>query len=132
MTMTVNNVDQGELFLTTPEAKDDLLTFGGAGTEVAGTILARDSVSGKAVPFVKGGATNENGIPKLVLISDATATGAGDVSVRVARVARCNKRFLVIKADGDDTNIDEAVKDQLRDYGILVFEPSELRALDNQ
>ena len=76
--LTITNVDLGNVILKDGEFRDDLLTFAGAGTVVEGTILARDSVSLKLVPFVKGGVTNENGIPKAVLTYDVTAAGAGD------------------------------------------------------
>lgn len=132
MALIITNYDTGSLYIGTPKMRDELLTFAGAGTVVKGTILARDSVSGKLVPFVKGGATNENGIPKAILPVDVTATGAGDESVRVIRAGDVLKRFLVIDADGDDSNIDGAVIDQLRDYMIIVHEAAQLSALDNQ
>lgn len=37
-----------------------------------------------------------------------------------------------IDADGDDTNIDKAVIDQLRDYGLTPIDVDELNILDNQ
>ena len=131
MSLTITNIDQGSLFIGTPTVQDDTLTFAGADTLVRGTILARDSVSGKLVIVAAGGTTNENGIPKAILMSDTTAAGAGDKSVRVAVVARVNKRFLVIDADGDSSNVDAAVIDQLRDYGIIVHTVAQLSALDN-
>ncbi len=98
-----------------------------------GTILAVDSVSLKYVPFVKGGSTNENGIPKAILGVELDATaGAGDFAVRPLVSATVNKNLLVIDADGDNSNIDLAVIDQLRDYTIIVEDVEELAAYDNQ
>ena len=96
MSMTVTNVDIGNVILQDAQFRDDSLTFAGAGTVAEGTILARDSVSGALV--------------------------AGSY----------RKERLVIDADGDDSNIDAAVIDQLRDYGLTPIDVQELGILDNQ
>jgi len=114
------------------EWEDNLVTFAGAATLLKGTILARDSVSLKLVPFVKGGITNENGIPKAVLTYPLTAAGAGDLPARVAISGDFNKDRLVIDADGTAANIDAAVKDQMRNYGMNVLVVNEMNILDNQ
>ena len=120
------------LVLSQPVFKDELITFAGAATLLAGTILARDSVSLKLVPFVKGGATNENGIPKAVLLDELTATGAGDLTNRPIVGGQLRQGDLVIDADGDASNIDNAVVDQLRDYSIIALTTTQLAQLDNQ
>jgi len=130
--MTVENINTGSVIISEEIFKDELLTFAGAGTVADGTILARDSVSLKLVPFVKGGITNENGIPKAVITYDVVATGAGDISVRALESGRVRKERLIIAADGDDSNIDAAVLDQLRDYKIIGENVDELNILDNQ
>lgn len=130
--ITVENVDIGNVILQNAEFRDDVLTFAGADTFVAGTILARDSVSGNLVPFVKGGATNENGIPKAILTYDVEAAGAGDVPVRVGVSGHYRKERLVIDADGDASNVDNVVIDQLRDYSLVPIDVDELNILDNQ
>lgn len=130
---TITNVDMGSVIWKSGEFQDDaLITFTGAATLAAGTILARDSVSLKFVPFVKGGATNENGIPKAILAYPVTAAGAGDVTARPAISGQFIKSRAVINADGDDSNIDAAVRDQLRDYGIVLVDVAELNKQDNQ
>ena len=111
---------------------DEVVTFGGAGTLVAGTILARDSSSLKLIPYVKGGSTNGNGIPKAVLLDALTAAGAGDLTARPIVGGRLRAGDLVIDADGDASNVDDAVKDQLRDYGITLLTTTQLAELDNQ
>ena len=128
----ITNNDLGNVILEGADFRDDLLTFGGAATVLAGTILARDSVSLKLVPFVKGGSTNENGIPKAIITYDVTADGAGDIAVRDAVSGKYRKERLVIDADGDDSNVDAAVIDQLRDYGLVPIDVDELNILDNQ
>ncbi len=130
--ITITNVDLGNVILKDGEFRDDLLTFAGAATVKEGTILARDSVSLKLVPFVKGGATNENGIPKAVITYDVTATGAGDVPVRDMVSGSVRAERLIIDADGDGSNVDAAVLDQLRDYSLVSIDVQELNILDNQ
>ena len=128
----VTPVDIGNVVLKDGEFRDEELTFAGAGTVVEGTILARDSVSLLLVPFVKGGGTNENGIPKVVLTYDVIAAGVGDVPLRAMVSGSVRKERLIIDADGSGVNIDNAVLDQLRDYTIVSSDVQELNILDNQ
>ncbi len=130
--LTITKVNLGSLILKDAQFRDDLLTFTGAATVLAGTILARDSVSFKLVPFVKGGSANENGIPKSVLTYDVVATGAGDESIRDMVSGSVRAERLIIKADGDATNVDAAVLDQLRAYSLISIDVQELSVLDNQ
>ena len=130
--MNVTNVDLGGVILESGGFRDDLLTFAGAGTVLAGTILARDSVSLKLIPFVKGGSTNEDGIPKAVLTYDVTATAAGDEAIRDMVSGSVRVQKLIIDADGDATNVDNAVIDQLRDYCLVSIDVQELNIQDNQ
>lgn len=117
--ITTTNIDLGGVLLREGAFRDEVITFGGAATYAAGTILARDSVSLKLVAFVKGGSTNQNGIPKAILTQAVTAAGAGDVASRAAISGVFNKKRLVINADGNDSNIDAAVEDQLRAYSMV-------------
>lgn len=130
--ITITNNDLGSLILRADNIDDDVFTAGGAVTYKEGTILARDSVSLKLVPYVTGGATNENGIPKAVLPYEVVATGAGDIPVRAlfAGLVRFDK--LVVHADGNNTNVTKAVRDRLRDYAIESLTSRELNVLDNQ
>jgi len=126
-----NNKTRG-VVLYEPVFKDETVTAVGADTFAAGTILARDSVSLKLVLFVKGGVTNENGIPKAVLTQDLVFTGAGDLPARPMVEGQVRTGDLIIDADGDATNVDAAVLDQLRDYGIVGLSTTQLAQLDNQ
>jgi hypothetical protein len=85
----------------------------------------------KYVLFVKGGATNQNGIAKAVLAHRLVNTGAGDLPARVIVKGEVIKERLVIDADGDASNIDRAVIDGLRDYGIQPVSTKQLAVLDN-
>ena len=130
--ITITNVDIGNVILTDAKFRDELLTFTGIATILEGTILARDSVSLKLVPFVKGGATNENGIPKMLITFEITSEGVGDLPIRAGASGSYRNERLVIDADGDASNIDDAVRDQLRDYGLVPIDVNELNFLDNQ
>lgn len=112
------------------EFKDDLITFAGAVTFLAGTLLALDTSTLKYVKFVKGGSTNGNGVPSAVLTYPITAAGAGDIKGRVLTSGKVKKEHLVIDADGNDSNIDNAVMLQLRDYGIIPVATQQLSVLD--
>ena len=130
MSTTTTNLDIGNVVYEdgAAEFEDVVITFGGAATLAAGCILARDSVSLKFVPFVKGGATNQNGIPKAVLTYALTASGAGDLSGRALMKGSVIRSRLVINADGNASNVDGAVIDQLRDYAITVRTVDQLNA----
>lgn len=131
--LSITNCDQGGFQFYEGTFSDDLLTFAGAGTIKEGTILARDSVSKKLVPYVKGGVTNENGIPKVIIDYEVVATGAGDISVRVMVEGKGSLNRIVIAADGDNTNVDKVVIDQVRQYAnINLLKEQELSSYDNQ
>lgn len=129
--ITITNIDRGGVVLRDAEFQDGELTFAGAGTVLEGTILARDSSTKKFVPFVAGGSTNENGIPKAVITYTVAATGAGNIPVRVLVSGVVNRNRLVIHGDGDGSNVTDAVADQLRDYGIVAQKVSQLGRYDN-
>lgn len=130
--MDVTNNDLGSIILKDAVFRDEPLTFTGADTYLAGTILARDSSTDKLIAFVAGGSTNENGIPKAVLTYDVVATGAGDIQIRAMVGGTVRKSRLIIDADGDDSNVDAVVLDMLRDYGIFTEDVQELNIQDNQ
>jgi len=129
--MTIENVDISNVVIF-GDFEDGELYFSAADTVLAGTILARDSISLKYVPFVKGGTTNENGIPKAILTVDVTATAAGDVAIRALIAGTVRQDKLIIDADGTGINIDAVVLDQLRDYAIIANKVDEQLILDNQ
>lgn len=127
----ITNVDIGQIELGGGQFRDELVTFGAAATLAAGTILARDGTSAKLVPFVKGGSGGEE-IPLAVLTYPVTAAEAGDVPVRALVGGVVNGSRLIINADGDDSNIDAVVLDQLRGYAIVADDVKQLAQQDNQ
>ena len=124
--ITTTDVNAGSVEIRDGEFEDDTLDIAAGATFKEGTILARDSSSLKLVIYVKGGSTNENGIPKCVLPKEHVADDSSDQRVRVLVKGIVNKQRLVIHADGDDSNVDAAVKDQLRSYGIVPLEVQQL------
>lgn len=107
------------------------LTSAGATSYLANTLLAVDSSTLKAVPFVKGGATNDNGTPRLVLTEPLTVTGAGDTQIRAMQTGELITDRTVIHADGDSSNIDNAVKVSSKDQGITLIDSVTIGKRDN-
>jgi hypothetical protein len=118
MAQVLTNVDFSNIALKQEEYSNELVTFGGAATLLAGCIMARDSVSFKLVPYVVGGSANQNGIPKAVLAEPLTATGAGDLPARAIVLGVVNRNRLIINADGTNANLTKPIEDQLRAFGI--------------
>lgn len=89
------------------------------------------AADGDLVPYVIAGAGGAQ-IPVAILTYDVTATGAADIPVRAGVKGSFRKERLVIDADGDDSNITNAILDQLRNYGLVAINVNELNILDNQ
>ena len=64
--------------------------------------------------------------------SEVTAAGAGDIAIRGGVDGSYRLPKLVIDADGDASNIDAAVMDGLRNYGLVPIDVQGLNILDNQ
>ena len=131
----ITNNDSSTLVIQSngiPQYRDGVFTAAGAKTYPAGTILALDTATLKYVVFVKGGATNGNGVPLAFLGVELVTTGAGDSVVRPLVSATVNRNLLVIDADGDNSNVDEVVIAELRDYTLIVEDVTELASFDNQ
>jgi hypothetical protein len=116
--MTVTDIDTGDLEFDECEYEDGVVNFSGADTLARGTILARHSGTLKFQIFQKGGSSNGNGTPVAVLSHELVATASGDLPCRAIVHGDVNVNRLIIDADGDASNIDAAVRDQLRDYKI--------------
>ncbi len=127
----ITNSDNGSVIIE--GQADRFATFTAPASVVpSGTLLALDSATLKYIPFVKGGATNDNGIPKAVLTYDVDGGAGGDVEITAFIEGKVNKTRCIIAADGDDRNIDAAVLAQLQDFGIVAVPVSQLNILDNQ
>ena len=104
--------------------RDEMLKFSGFGELKGGTILARETASGKLIPFVKGG-TGGAEEPKAVLTYDVKVYAVGDVAIRAAIRGIFRKQRLIILADGDDTNVDAEVIDALLQAGLIPIDVHE-------
>lgn len=89
------------------------------------------TADGKLVVFAKAGSRGDQ-VPVAVLAHAITKGGAGTEPVRVLVAGTVNKKRLVIDADGDDSNVDAAVMDQLREVGIVPIDVQQTAVLDNQ
>lgn len=131
--MTVTNVDLAGLLIDVEQNQIQEVPFSGAsGNHAKGTILARNASTENCPVFLKGGTASVDGTPVAVLAADLEGHTGGVVKVRAILGGKVRKEKLIIAADGDDSNIDEPVKDQLRDYGILPISVTEQNTLDNQ
>lgn len=127
--IAVNDVGQVAIGACDVE-HDTTFPFGGGDALLAGTILARHTGTGAWQLYVKGGATNGNGIGGGVLQYAVTATG--DVAVDVVVRGTVNQDRLIIDADQSGANVDYAVVDTLRSNGILAKPVTQLAMEDNQ
>jgi hypothetical protein len=136
--ITITNNNLSNVLLKDAQFQDCQISFLSEATLQEGTILAVDSLSKDFVPFVKGGTANENGIPKAILTYELFGKEPEvpvfpfNQSARVAISGTFRKELLVIDADGDGSNVDQTVLDQLRDYGLVPDSVQELNYLDNQ
>jgi hypothetical protein len=129
----ITNNDRGKVALDLRNSQPDIILDPGvAKTYLAGTIMAREVSVSKLIPFIKGGTTNENGIPKTVLVCDIVTEGGADIPVEVPTDALVRADKLVIDADGDGSNVDVVVLDGLRDYNIVSQGVTDGSSYDNQ
>jgi hypothetical protein len=81
-------------------------------------LLARNTSTLKLIPFVKGGTSNGNGIINSVLTAELVATAAQDYDVSVMIAGQVDKDLLIINADGNASNVDAAIVDELAKMSI--------------
>lgn len=125
------HIDIGAIEIDGAVHHDEIVTFAGGATYKTGTILARDTVTDKLIPYVKGGNTNGDGVPSAVLTYGITRVTPGDAYARVLVSGHVNRHRLVIHADGDGSNVDETVLDLLRARGIVASKVHQLVQFDN-
>jgi len=129
--LTREVLDYGELVVKQGNIESFTFTAAATGTVLKGTILARDTSTGKLVLYVKGGTTNGNGVPLTVLMSDLEVATTGDKSVRCMTSGIVREDHLVIAADGDASNVDHVERDGLRNFNIDVMKVTDNSVLDN-
>lgn len=128
----ITNNDLGSVLYEGGHVQDEIFESIGALELLEGTILARDDVSLKLALFVKGGVVRSNGIPVAVLTFPVSKPDGTDITLRPHLTGSFIASRLVIAADGDASNIDKAVRDELRTFGLLTVDTQELNQLDNQ
>ena len=134
MTRTV--LDYGSIVLKSGNIQPFSLTATAEKTYLRGTILARDTSTGKLVEYVKGGSTNGNGVPLALFLAEETIVTAAEVTATVTKVscfteATLRQERLVIVADGDASNVDYIEIDGLRNMNIDVSKVTDQSVLDN-
>jgi hypothetical protein len=107
-----------------------VITEGGTDFVATDTFTMVVVANGLMVPFVIGGVAGA-GVPKAVISYDVVAAGAGDEPVRPAVSGEVRKEKLIINADGDGSNITDAILDQLRGFTIVSQDVQELNIADN-
>ena len=107
-----------------------VITEGGTDFSAADTFTMAVVANGKMVPFVVGGVAGA-GVPTAVISYDVVAAGAGDEPCRPAISGQVRKEKLIIDADGDGSNITDAILDLLRNFTIVSQDVQELNIADN-
>lgn len=125
----ITNIDNRTVLIQDAQFNDEVITFAGADTFAEGTVMARITATDKVVPWDSGGAAGTE-IPKGVLTFDLVATGAGDVSARML-VGGVVREELLLEDGVGTANIDKALLDKLRDFGIIALSSVELGGFDN-
>ena len=116
-------VTAGGLTFTVTDSTNDFIV----GDKFSLTVAESNTV----VPFEKDGAGGAQ-LPRYILQSALTATGAGSVPQKVIISGRVRKSDLVINSDGDASNVDAVVVEQLRNYTIIADDTTLISELDNQ
>lgn len=129
----ITNIDNRTSRMHVKTFADDTFTAASA-VYADGTVLARNTATGKLVPYASAG-LNGADTPVTVLTYEIDATGAaGDKPVRVPVDAEFNRDLLIEHGVGlvkDQAN-PWKVYDSLQDYNISSVSVSEENILDNQ
>lgn len=120
--------DPNGLVICDDKYERNTLTAAGAVTWAAGTVLARNSVSGKLTAYTSGGTNGEN-TPIAVLVDAVTFAGAGDKTANVLVSGIVRRGALIAHSVGALT---QAEVDKLRDFTILATATVQNGSYDNQ
>lgn len=107
------------------------VTDGAADFDAGDTFSAAVVANGNYVPFATDGVAGAN-IPTAIITCDVVATGAGNEPIRPMIGGQYRSGDLVIDADGDNSNVTDAIIDQLRDFTIIGRPTTQLAFADNQ
>lgn len=87
--------------------------------------------TGYYVPFAVAGAAGAQK-PVAVSLSEVVAGAGGNFPLGVMLKGRVRESEIIIDGSSAGVGITDAIKDQLRDYGIIVEPATQTAALDNQ
>lgn len=128
--MTTTFYDQGGIVIGDPIYEDGLLSFAGADTFAAGTILSTVGVDANTRYWIPADPTASDGseICKGILTIESVRTGAGQNSVRVLVGGKVRlDKLLFDNAEA----VTQYTVDDLREFGINAIDVTELNMLDN-
>ena len=83
------------------------------------------------VPFAVAGVAGAQ-LPIAVSLSEVVAGAGGNFPIGVMLKGRVRESDIIIDTQNPGVGITDAIKDQLRDYGIIVEPATQTAALDNQ
>jgi len=101
------------------------ITDGSTDFALGDTATLTVAADGTLTPFSPTGVGGAQ-IPIEVLTYDVTSTGAGGIPIRALVSGEVNKNRLIIDADGNGTNITNAMLDQLRAASIIPVDVQQL------
>ena len=129
--LTITDLDLGGVIVEGHADTDGILVNAALTEETfeAGTILGRDSVTGKFAPYDPALTPPADLlIPKAVLTYPVTLAAAAETAVRVFTNGKVNQNRLLIHGGG---TINHVQLDALRDYGIVPLDVAQLARDDN-
>lgn len=128
--ITTTFYDQGGIVIGNPIYEDGLLSFVGADTYAAGTILSTVGVDPTSRYWIPADPTASDGseICKGILTIQSARTGVGQNSVRVLVGGKVRREKLLF--DNAEPVTDYTV-DDLREFGINAIVVTETNGLDN-
>jgi len=128
--MTTTFYDTGGIVIGDPIYEDGLLSFAGADTFAAGTILSTVGVDANTRYWIPADPTASDGseICKGILTIPSSKTGAGQTSVRVLIGGKVRREKLLFD---NASSVTQYTADDLREFGIIALEVGETNILDN-
>lgn len=130
--LTVTNFYPGDGVREVKHSEQAILTSAGAVTTKRLTILGRITADGKYAFYNTGNSPTGTNVPVAVSLSEVVSDGAGDDPIGVMLAGIVREGDLIIHGSNPGVGITEAIKDQLRTYGIFVESCDESNVLDNQ
>lgn len=113
------------------DTDQNVITGLGADTFIRGTILGVITATGKYYPYNVGDSPAGTNIPKAILLNEVVTTTTVDYPCGVMLTGEIDEAKVMIDGGTQGSGITQAIKDQLRDYGIIVKSKTECGVIDN-